>query len=160
MTYNKKREAVMLRSFMPVTVLAIALALPAMAQQTSEQEDEAHNKAGQAKDAAAVGALYTVDAVVVTPNGQVVGRDAIQQTYAEHWKVFTPDPAKTVRTIMIGDAVKLRTGTWSGVFQSPKGPVPLKGNWSTSEIRDGDTWKIRMETDGVATPSAVFGAEK
>ena len=150
----------MLRPFMTVPVLAIGLALPAVAQQTSDRDArqagesvvQAHNKATQARDAAGVAALYAENAIMVTPDGPLVGRAAIEKFFAEDFKVFTPEPAKLDQVIMVGDAVRLRTGTWGGVFQSPNGPMPVKGYWTTTDVLDGNTWKIRMETVSMTMP--------
>ncbi len=50
---------------------------------------------------------------------------------------------------MIGDALRLRTGSWSAVIQGPNGSMPVKGYWPTTDVREGNSWKIRMETDNV-----------
>src|SRR5580692_4159871 len=72
--------------------LAISFAVPAFAQQketvdpqTIEQIDAFAKKFDEAfnnGDAAALAALYTQDAVWVTPQGPVVGREAIQKRFA------------------------------------------------------------------------------
>jgi hypothetical protein len=124
--------------FGAAAVLAIGLPMQVAAQQTSGQDawkaDEsvvqAHNKASQAKDAAGVAALYAEDAV----------------------KVVTLGLAKLDQVVMAGDAVRLRTGTWAGVFQSPNGPIPVKGYWTTTDVLDGNTWKIRLKAGFPATP--------
>ncbi len=144
----------MLRSFTIIAVLTTRLVVPAVAQHVSDQDAwssgqsmaQAFSKASQAKDAAGVAALYSEEAVYVTPDGPIFGRAAIQMHFAEDFKFFTPEPAKLDRVAMIGDTVRLRTGSWSGVFQGPNGPMGVKGYWGTTDVRDGDTWKIRMET--------------
>jgi uncharacterized protein (TIGR02246 family) len=97
------------------------------AWQAGESVVQAHNKASQAKDAAGVAALYAGDAIMVTPDGPLVGRAAIEKYYAESFKVVTLGSAKLDQVVMAEDAVRLRTGTWAGVFQSPNGPIPVKG---------------------------------
>jgi ketosteroid isomerase-like protein len=87
----------MLRLFMIMPVLAIGLAMPVAAQQTSDQDArqagesvvEAHNKATQARDPAEVAALFTEDAILLTPDGPLFGRAAIEKFFAEGFKVFT-----------------------------------------------------------------------
>jgi uncharacterized protein (TIGR02246 family) len=158
----------MLRVFTIVPALAIGLVMPAAAQHVSDQDArqaaesmvQAHNKASQAKDAAGVAALYSEDAMGITLDGPIFGRAAIQKKYAEEFKSFTPEPAKLDRVIMIGDIVKLRTGSWSGVYQSPNGPMHLKGYWTTTYVCDGDTWKIRMETENLTMPPPPLEATK
>jgi uncharacterized protein (TIGR02246 family) len=146
----------LLSAFILSTAMAFGAAVPrySAAQQTSDQAArqagdsvvQAHNKASQARDARGVAALYAGDAIMVTPDGQLVGRAAIEKFYAESFKAFNPEPAKLDQVVMIGDSMRLRTGTWGGVFQSPNGPVPVKGYWTTTDVREGNSWKIRMET--------------
>ena len=73
--------------------LAISFALPTYAQQKDLADpqttqkilalmkafDEAHNN----NNAAAVAALFTRDAVIVAPEGPIIGRQAIQKWYTE-----------------------------------------------------------------------------
>jgi uncharacterized protein (TIGR02246 family) len=158
----------MLRSLTIIPIVAIGLAMPAAAQHVSDQDArqagesvvQAHNKASQAKDAAGVAALYSEDATVVTPDGPIFGRAAIQKKYAEDFKSFTAEPAKLDRVTMLGDTVRLRNGSWSGVYQSPNGPVHVKGYWATTDVRDGDTWKIRMEAENLTMPPPTLEAAK
>jgi len=143
-----------------ISALALGSAIPVAAQQTSSLDARqaaesvvlAHNKAMQGKDAAGVAALYAEDVIFITPDGPLLGRAAVEKAAAALLNVLTPDPAKLDQVVMIGDAVRLRTGTWSGVIQSPNGPLHVKGNWTTTDVRDGDTWKIRMETDNTTMP--------
>jgi uncharacterized protein (TIGR02246 family) len=55
---------------------------------------QAYNKAGQAKDAAGLAAVYTQDATLVMPDGPLVGRAAIQKYFEEAFKGFTLQAAK------------------------------------------------------------------
>jgi uncharacterized protein (TIGR02246 family) len=145
-----------------VFILATAVAFGAEAQQTSKQDDvwqagdlvvQAHNKAMQARDAAGVAALYSEDVIFLTPDGPVYGRAGVEKFCAGIFKVLvTMEPAKLDKAIMVGDALRLRTGSYSAVIQSPNGPMPVKGYWSTTDMREGNTWKIRMETDNVTMP--------
>lgn len=157
----------MLRVFTIVPIVAIGLAMPASAQDVSDQAArqagesvvQAFNKASQAKDAAGLAALYSEDATYITPDGPVFGRAAIQKLYEEDLKSVTSEPAKLDRVIMLGDTVRSRTGSWSGVFHSPDGPVHVKGYWTTTDVREGDTWKIRLETYNMTMPPAAEAAK-
>jgi uncharacterized protein (TIGR02246 family) len=149
------------RRLLSAFTLTTAVAFGAAAQQTSNQDAwqagdsvvQAHNKAMQARDAAGVAALYSEDAIFLTPDGPLYGRAAIEKAVAGVLKVIiTSEPAKLDQVIMIGDALRLRTGSWSVTVQSPNGPMPVKGYWSTTDVHDGNSWKIRMETDNVTMP--------
>jgi hypothetical protein len=61
---------------------------------------------------------------------------------------------------MIGDAMRLRTGTWEGVMQSPNGPMPVRGYWSTTDVRSGNAWLIRMEAFNVTMPPPPAESKK
>ena len=150
----------MLRVLTMVSIVAIGLAMPAAAQHVSDQDArqagesvvQAFNKASQAKDAAGLAALYSEDATLIRPDGPIFGRAAIQKQFSDDFKFVTLEPAKLDRVTMIGDTVRLRNGSWAGVFQGPEGPVHAKGYWATTDLRDGDTWKIRMETINMTMP--------
>jgi hypothetical protein len=136
----------MLRSFSVAAVVAIGLVMPAAAQHISDQDArQAGESVVQAFNKAAL-------ATYVTPDGPLFGRAAIQKQFAEDFKLITLEPAKLDRVAMIGDNVRLRDGSWSGVLQSPDGPVHVKGYWATTDLRDGSTWKIRMETMNITLP--------
>jgi ketosteroid isomerase-like protein len=105
--------------------------------------DDAYNN----KDAEAAAALFTEDAVLVTPDGMVFGRTAIETRYAETFQrqPFTDFLSRRDRLQLnaIDNAV-WSTGEWFGTFQSQTGPVFAWGYWSTIYIREGDAWKMRM----------------
>jgi SnoaL-like domain len=91
----------LLSAFILTTAMAFGAAVPrySAAQQTSDQAArqagdsvvQAHNKASEARDAAGVAALYAGDAIMVTPDGQLVGRAAIEKFYAESFKSLFVD---------------------------------------------------------------------
>ena len=142
-----------------VPVLAMGLAVSAAAQ-VSEQDAQqaghslldAWDKTVQQKDAAGHAALFTEDAIRVTPHGLISGRAAIERDAAAAFKVVTSDFSTLEQVKMIGDNVMLRAGTWSGTYTAPNGPVHLKGYWSDTDVRDGNTWKICQETYNITPP--------
>jgi uncharacterized protein (TIGR02246 family) len=150
----------MMTRFLLIAPVLVCLAAPAIAQQLSEQDVlragqnllDAWNRTAQQKDAAAHAALYTEDAVQVTPQGLISGRAAIESRAAQDFKSLTLDPSKLEQTNMIGTEVMLRTGTWSGTYNGPHGPMHLNGYWSDADVREGNTWKIRQETYNVTPP--------
>ena len=153
---------------MVAALLAGALTVPVLAQQTSSEQEirqaaesivEAHNKTVRQKDAAGLAALYADDAFVVAPEGTIAGRAAIQKFYEQALKDFTSS-AKLDRVEMIGKGVRVRSGSWAGAFQATNGPVQLKGYWATTDVFDGTAWKIRMESFNVSPPPSPSDAKQ
>ena len=142
------------RSFALVVALAISLSYPAAAQQISDKEArqagenivQAYNKAGQAKDPAGLAAVYAKNAILVMPEGPLVGRAAIEKYFADAFKVFTLEAAKLdyVRTIANGE-VMLRVGSFMGSIHGPDGASRVKGYWATTDVREDGKWKILLE---------------
>jgi uncharacterized protein (TIGR02246 family) len=160
-------EATMSQSRPTLPLLAASLLVLSAAGPLSEEEArqagesivQAYNKAGRAKDAAALARVYTEDAILVMPEGPLVGRAAIEKYFTNAFKVFTLEAAQLDRVSMIAnDQVMLRVGNFTGTVQSPNGVLPVKGYWTTTDVREGGTWKIRLEEDNMTTVSA--GAEK
>ena len=135
----------MTRYLMIGPVLAVGLAVSAAAQQVSEQDAQ---QAGQ-------GLLDAWNKTRETPQGLISGRAAIESAIAAEPKDYTSDPRKLEQVKMIGDEVMLRAGTWSGTYNGPNRPVHLKGYWSDTDVRNGNTWKIRQETYNVTPASQV-----
>ena len=136
------------RSILALVGLAISFALPTFAQQNAMVPDrqvieqlgalgQKYHEAVANNDAAALAALYTWDAIIVTPQGPVYGRDAIQNWYADqlerlHPKNLVdkvdPDSVRLIRTA--GDAV-WANGEGSETDRDPNGGlIEVKGYWS------------------------------
>ena len=147
----------MTRVLTAVPLLVIGLVGSTAAQQVPEQEAhrtgqnvlDAWNKASQHKDAVAMAALFTEDGVRVTPHGLISGRAAIEKDAAEGFTNYRPNPTEMTYTKIIGNDLMLRGGTWSGVYNGPSGPVQVMGYWSDTAIREGDMWRICLETYNV-----------
>ena len=166
--------------------LAISFALPTFAQQKDTADariaqqrdlvgdpkalDEFGSLATQQseaftnKDAAAVAALFTEDAVFLTDTGPLYGPQAVEKQYAEWFKgwhhsnhISKRDP-NTTHIIGTADNIAL-SAEWSETNQAQgEQPFQLKGYWLAIDTRVGDAWKIRMLTYNVtpapaATPS-------
>jgi uncharacterized protein (TIGR02246 family) len=105
--------------------------------------DDAYNN----KDAEAAAALFTEDAVLVTPDGMVFGRQAIEQRYADtfqRWPITDfLSRRERLRLNAIDNAV-WSVGEWTGNLQSQTGPLLAWGYWSTIYVREGGAWKMRM----------------
>jgi uncharacterized protein (TIGR02246 family) len=142
-----------------VALLTVCLAIPAAGQQPSEQQVrpaierllETWDTAASRKDAAAVAALYTEDAMRVTPRGISYGRAAIEKDLVETFKV-TSNVADKVEKVQVVGEVVLVTATWSATLQSKDGPIQARGFWGGVYVRDGDTWKTRLAIVNRALP--------
>jgi uncharacterized protein (TIGR02246 family) len=149
----------MRRSPFFVALLTVCLVIPAAAQQPSEQQVrpaierllETWDTAANRKDAAAVAALYTEDAVRVTPRGVSYGRAAIEKDLIETFKVTSNIADKVEKVQVVGEVV-LVTATWSATLQSKDGPTQAKGFWGGVYVRDGDAWKTRLAIINRALP--------
>jgi ketosteroid isomerase-like protein len=179
----KLEETMKIRSLLTVGGLAIALALPASAQQKdsvgpqiAQQRDllgvpkaldefgelnRGLDEAYSRNDAAAAAALFTEDALLVDPEGMSSGRQNIEKRYADR---FQRSPIVSFNCswdrcyLNAIDNAVWSAGQWFGTFQSQTGPVFAVGYWSAIYVREGDDWKIRMLTSNItpapaATPS-------
>ena len=161
-----------MRSAVALLGLAISFALPALAQQKdaldpqlrqvadtlSKKFDEAYDN----NDAAAVAALFTEDAVLVTTQGPIYGREAIEKSYADMFLKFHLSDDKTKadqnspHTIGTAGNEIWETGDWTAILQAQNGsPVHLQGHNAFVDIREGDDWKVRMEIFNVTPAPAV-----
>jgi ketosteroid isomerase-like protein len=151
--------------------LAINFAVPAFAQQKdatdpqiaeqlsaiSEETNDAFNKG----DAAALGELYTEDAVLVTNTGPIYGREVIEKHYAELFQTLHfsnhLDKRDQYSPHIIGTAGNeaWSNGEWTQTLQSQKGPIQLKGYWSEIYVREGDTWKKRLDVWNITSAPAA-----
>ncbi|MBV8402468.1 MAG: nuclear transport factor 2 family protein [Acetobacteraceae bacterium] len=110
-----------------------------------KQWQDAFNKG----DTSAVAALYTSDAVEVTPDGIRLGPAAIKnrldEGIKEGWK---RDLAIVPTKCDIEGAVRWSSGSWNQT--SPQGPVA--GFWTAIEVKDGDGWKMQNLTFNLTPP--------
>jgi uncharacterized protein (TIGR02246 family) len=148
------------RLVVPLVGLAISFALPTYAQQKDlanpqttqkilaigKADEEAQNN----RDAAAAAAIYTRDAVFLTPEGPIIGRQAIQKWYTELWQSWhstnytTKADANAFHLIGTAGNELWATGESSDTGQSKTGePIPVKNHWLCIYVREGDDWKIR-----------------
>jgi uncharacterized protein (TIGR02246 family) len=156
------------RLLLTLAGLSIGFAVPVLAEeknvvnpQISQQLDALGGKFDEVfnkNDAAAVAAFYTEDVVLVTPGGLVYGRQAIEKWHADLFQKshysnrITKFDQNSLRIIGTAGNEIWVAGEWSVTVQDQNGP-PLqhKGYFSAVDMREGDTWKIRMTTFN-ATP--------
>jgi uncharacterized protein (TIGR02246 family) len=150
--------------------LAISFALPTLAQQTNtppvpaaaqqedavdpkiieqlQEEDKNFEEAYNKHDAAAIAALFTDDAVLVTPHGTVTGRAAIEKKYEkEDFETYNGSDmvSTTERITQVGNELHL-TRRFKANYQSYDSFIRIEGNASPVFVLEGDVWKIRSET--------------
>jgi hypothetical protein len=84
-----QQETMKIHLLLAFVALAIGLTAPTLAQQKdtidsqiAEQVTKKIDEGFNNGDAAAVGALFTEDAVFVTPQGPIFGREAIEKLFA------------------------------------------------------------------------------
>jgi uncharacterized protein (TIGR02246 family) len=112
-----------------------------------------YEKAFNEKNAVAMAALFTEDALLVAPEGLFSGREAIEKRYAD---VFQRSPLTDffgVRSQLNAIGSELcAVGKWWALFQTERGPSQVGGYWLEIYARQGDGWKIRVSVFNV-TPS-------
>jgi ketosteroid isomerase-like protein len=165
-----REETMKIRLVVALVGLAISHALPTFAQQKEptpsdenrqvsaalvKQGDDAWNN----NDAAAVAAVFTENAVIVTDSGPIYGREAIAKWAADLFKQihFSNHSAKDdqVSPHAIGNELWCN-GEWSQTIQGKDwGPIQQKGYYSAIDSREGDTWKLRMLTFNITPPPAA-----
>ncbi len=174
----KQREETMKTRLLGALVgLAISFALPTFAQQTNapnaqlrqqmvalaKKFDDAYNN----NDATALAALYAENAVEVTDQGPIYGREAIKKHFADvfqkvhfsnHLLTIDQDSPHSIGTS--GNEI-WETGEWSCTItvQGQTGdPIQLKGYHSSIAVRENDAWKKQMVTWNV-TPAVAAPAQ-
>jgi len=98
----------------------------------------------------------------VTDTGPIYGREAIEKHFAGLFTQIhasdhiTKDDEGSPHVIGTAGNEVWRTGEWSFTLQGKSGgPIQLKGYWGAINVREGDTWKIRMLTFNVTPPPAA-----
>ena len=134
---------------------------PQIAQQVDAigiKNDEAFNK----NDAAAVAALFTKDAVLVSPRGPVFGQEAIEKWHAnlfQKWHVSNHITKTDQNSLHVDTAGNQAwwIGEWIDTIQGQSSaPIELKGYYTVVGIREGDAWKVRLLTYNVFTTPESF----
>jgi uncharacterized protein (TIGR02246 family) len=122
--------------FVPLVGLAISFALPTYAQQKEVADPQttqniaatlkAFSEAHMNNDAAAIAALFTRDAVFVTPEGPITGRQALQKWHTDLYQWWHPKDRITkldgpVHLIGTAGNELWATGEWSETGQGKNG---------------------------------------
>jgi uncharacterized protein (TIGR02246 family) len=137
------------RVYMIMPVLMIGLAMPACAQQISEEEAnqaakgvaESFVKALHEKDAAGAAGLFTENAIRVVGKGPQIGRSEIEKALRGAFKAYTPEFDRVDQVTVIDNHVIGSVSSFAGTYNGQA----IKGHATFIYVRDGNTWKIRME---------------
>src|SRR3954453_18794595 len=111
----------------------------------NKQWQDAYNKG----NANAVLALYTPNAIEVTPEGIRVGAAAIKDRIEGAMKQLK-DAVIVATKCDVGTTFRWSSGTWKAA--SSQGSVG--GFWTAIESKDGDAWKIENLTYNTTPPPA------
>jgi uncharacterized protein (TIGR02246 family) len=98
-------------------------------------------------NASGLAALFTEEAVCVTPQGVLIGREAIAEGLDHAFK----NSCLTSQIFQIDQLHSLGSNAWSvgqwwTTLQSLQGSAFLSGYWSAIFVQDGEAWKMRMLT--------------
>jgi ketosteroid isomerase-like protein len=178
MTSPLWEEIMKRRLVVPLVGLAISFALPTYAQEKdladpqtvqkiladAKPGPETHNNL----DAAAYAAFYARDAVFLTPDRPIIGRQAIQKWFADFFQKSPLRPKDSMSKID-GNAFHLigntgnevwATGEYSETVQGENGePRPVHSYNFWIFVREGEHWKILVDAWGL-TPATVIGPNK
>ncbi|MBV9529680.1 MAG: nuclear transport factor 2 family protein [Bradyrhizobium sp.] len=102
------------------------------------------------QDAAGVASLFTEDALRVTPQGLIQGREAIQKDMDKRFQSHFHDLSATITIVRAFGNSIWEAGEWSMMI----GDRPVRGYFSETVVREGDKYKIREETFNVAPPAS------
>jgi len=142
-TFAQQKNAVNPRIVQQRDIIGEPKALDEFGQLVTQQSEAFTNK-----DAAAVAALFTEDAVLVAPDGIFSGRRAIEKRFEDTFQrtpftVFNDPRDYYLKTI---DNAVCSYGQWWSTVQGETGPVFVTGYFSAIYVPEGDAWKIRMLT--------------
>jgi uncharacterized protein (TIGR02246 family) len=146
-----------MRKTLSVLALALAVVTPALAddaktiaQRVDDQWIEAYNK----KDAAALTALYTADAVLL-PQGTdqpIIGENNIRKFYDEFVKQKLDNMTlPVVEANMLDQKSLYQGGTWA----ADVGGQHVTGTYMSVIVQDGSNWKYRADTWNMMPPPAA-----
>jgi Domain of unknown function (DUF4440) len=143
--------------------LATGLALPIFAQEPNAPDPQLreqllafskkHDEAFLNSDAAAMAALFTENGVLVNDSGPIYGREAIEKSFENMFKVvhfskhlsipgqYSPQFIGTDKNAIWA------TGEWGQTVQGQNfGPLEEKGFWTDILVREGDDLNIKVGT--------------
>jgi uncharacterized protein (TIGR02246 family) len=149
-------------------IIAIGLTTSAPAQQqvnqnTRQQLDSlyaAYHDNWNKQDAAGIASLYTPDGVLVTDRDISNGSQAIIEHYKDVFKrgITHHDSATIDQMMPLGNNAVMIVGEYHLSGQGQSGSIKADGHYTAVDVREGDTWKIRMLTATPTPPPAQSSA--
>ena len=138
-------------------VMLAWIAAPALGQQKPAESDQRvlddllkkYELAFNRQDAASLTAIYTEDAIRVTPQGVLRGRDAIRKDYEATFKAGGHDISLTTKAVLPAGDFIWNAGEWTAKF----GDQPAHGFYTGTLTRDG---KIRFNMYNVTPPPTAM----
>jgi uncharacterized protein (TIGR02246 family) len=154
-----------MRSSIIVAFATLGLVTSASAQQIDQNTRQQIERIAAAyvenwnkNDAAGIVALYTKDDVQVTAMGVRSGPQELEQAYEGAIKTFPQHNGQTIEQILpLGNDAVIRIGQFHLAGQGQNGPTKLDGRYTSVDVREGGTWKIRILT-GVPIPPPAQAA--
>jgi uncharacterized protein (TIGR02246 family) len=108
-------------------------------------------------NSAALAALCTDDAVQVSPEGPICGRQAIEKKYVDFFQQSQPTNLKcTVEQVYAVGNVSWNFGGFSFTLQGEDGPLSIKGYRLDILVREGDAWKECISCYNMASSPPAF----
>ncbi len=138
--------------------MLIGMAVPALGQQNVPRRDQQavrdvaqrYMDANNRQDAAGVAALYTEDAIRVTPQGILHGRDAIRKETEDQFKAGGHDLSINFEVIQPSGSSLWSAGGWDAKI----GNQSAHGYWANTVVREGDGFKIKYNMYNVTQPTS------
>ena len=133
-----RRRLTAAAAFLTITVaLAAQTADPEIAKLITQYQ-AGFNK----NDGKALAAMYTADALRLSPTGQLItGRAAIEKDYLANFAgpfkgtKLTLSPGRT-------QVLKPDVALIEGTYEVAGGPAPIKGRYVNTLVRDGGQWRL------------------
>ena len=129
------------------TLAAIFLAVPALAQDkaTIQSLSDQFAKAFNAGDAAAIAALYTEDAIILPPGGEMMkGKSAIQAFWKGATEQLGDGKLTTVDVKPLGNEAAREFGTFTFRTKGAQ-PQEITGKYVVVWEKVGGDWKLATD---------------
>lgn len=129
-------------------IAAVALAVPALADEAADIEARtvAFETAFNGGDAAATGALYTDDAILLPPGGPVIeGRDGIVALWQGAIDSGLKDLDLMTMNVEVAGDTAYETGTFEGTVAGADGETPANGKYVVVWKKVDGNWMLHRD---------------